>query len=300
MRLRGAVVGGLAAAAIAGPAQACPLPVAYPGDDAPKVAIAQWMARGASGAGLPRELPVMGALVASGLQNLAQGGSDSAGYFQMRVALWNTGQYAGYPDHAELQLKWFIDYATKVRQMHLAQGEPDPLPDENAWGSWVADVLLPPEQYRGAYQLRLAEARELIGPPCPGDPGPAAPVAPAPVAVPDTTAPVARLGGTRNQHPLRRGAILVEVTCPGEACRAAATGTLRLPGRARVLHLRAQPAALAQGQTRALRLALSKVARSAVRRALRTHRALQARLLVTVTDTAGNAATTTRTVRLVA
>jgi hypothetical protein len=83
MRLRAAALGALAAAVLAGPARGCPLPVAYPGDNAPKDAIAQWMARGASDAGLPRELPVMGALVASGLQNLAQGGSDSAGYFQV-------------------------------------------------------------------------------------------------------------------------------------------------------------------------------------------------------------------------
>jgi hypothetical protein len=298
MKLRVAVVGVVAAAVLAGPARACPLPVAYPGDDAPKVAIAQWMARSAMDAGLPGELPVMGALVASGLQNLAQGAGDSAGYFQMRVAVWNAGQYAGYPDHPELQLKWFVDYAIKARQMDLAQGEPDPLLDDNAWGSWVADVLLPLQQYRGAYQLRLAEARELIGPACPGDPGPAAPGAPAPAPAPDTTAPVAHVGGARDQHPLRRGAILVEVTCPSEACRAAATGTLRLPGRARALRLRAQPAALAQGQTLALRLALSRAARSAVRRALRAHHVLRAKLLVTVTDTAGNAATTARTVRV--
>jgi hypothetical protein len=183
--------------------------------------------------------------------------------------------------------------------MHLARGEPDPLPDENAWGSWVADVPLPPEQYRGAYQLRLAEVRELIGPACPGDPGPASPVAPAPVAVPDTTAPVARLSGSRDQRPLRRGAILVAVTCPAEACTAGATGTLRLPGRAHALRPCVCRVPVGQGQTLTLRVALSRAARAAVRRALRTHRALHARLRVTVTDTAGNAATATRTVRLV-
>jgi hypothetical protein len=114
-----------------------------------------------------------------------------------------------------------------------------------------------------------------------------------------TTPPVARLGGSRDQRPLRRGAILVAVTCPAEACAAGATGTLRLPGRAHALRLRARRVPVGQGQTLTLRLALSRAARAVLRRALRTHRALHARLLVTVTDTAGNAATATRTVRLV-
>jgi hypothetical protein len=299
MWLRAVVLGVLAAALLAGPARACPLPLAYPGDDAPKDAIAQWMAHGASNAGLPRELPVMGALVASGLNNLPFGEADEVGYFQMRVSIWNQGAYAGFPDHPVLQLQWFIDLAVKVRQGDLAQGRPDPVPNESAWGEWVADVLRPAEQYRGRFQLRLPEARRLIGPACPGDTPPPEATQPAPAPAPDTTAPAVRLGGARDQHALRRGALLVQVTCPAEACTAAAIGTLRLPGRVRALRLRAPGLTVGQGQTLTLRLALSRAARSAARRALRSHRALQARLLVTVTDTAGNAATVARTVRLV-
>jgi hypothetical protein len=298
MRLRAAVLGALGAAVLAGPARACPLPVDYPGDTAAKAAIAGWMARHAMDSGLPGELPVMGALVASGLTNLSSAGADEAGYFQMRVSLWNAAPYLGFPDHPELQLQWFIDYAIRARQDDLAQGAPDPLEDENAWGEWVADVLRPAEPYRGRYQLRLAEARQLIGPACPGDAPSPGPTQPAPAPAPDTTAPEARLGGPRAQHGLRRGALLVEVTCPAEACTAAATGTLRLPGRAQALRLRSRRAPVGQGQTLTLRLALSTAVRSAVRRALRERRALRARLLVTVTDTAGNAATATRTVRL--
>ena len=45
------------------------------------------MAEGALKAGLPVELPVMGALVESDLTNLAYGDSDAVGFFQMRQHL---------------------------------------------------------------------------------------------------------------------------------------------------------------------------------------------------------------------
>jgi hypothetical protein len=300
MRLRASVLAVLAAAVLAGPARGCPLPTVYPGDDATKVELAQWMARRAIDRAIPAELPVMGALVASGVKNLGSGAADEVGYFQMRVGIWNTGAYAGFPDHPELQINWFLDQAIANRQSRIAAGRPDPAGDANLWGDWIADVLRPPEQYRGRYQLRLDEARQLIGPPCLGD-APTAPVTqppPTPASAPDTTAPVARLSGALAQHPLRRAAILVAVTCPAEACTAGATGMLRLPGRTHALRLRARPVSVGQGQTLTLRLALSRAARSAVRRALRTRRGLEARLLVTVTDTAGNAATAPRSVRL--
>ena len=85
----------------------------YPGDGAPKEQVAAWMARMAQAAGLPPELPVMAALVESGLSNLDHGDADSLGFFQMRVSVWNRDEYAGYPDSPELQMKWFIDQATR-------------------------------------------------------------------------------------------------------------------------------------------------------------------------------------------
>jgi len=107
----------------------------------------------------------MGALVASGLRNLplGQGEADSAGYFQMRVGIWDRGDYAGFPERPELQLRWFIDLATRVRRARIEGGRGDPLADEAGWGEWIADVLRPPEQNRGRYQQRLPQARELIG-----------------------------------------------------------------------------------------------------------------------------------------
>jgi hypothetical protein len=295
MKVRVAVLGILATAIVATPARACPLPVAYPGDGAAKDAIAQWMARGALAAGLPGELPVMGALVESSLTNIPQGDRDTAGYFQTRVAVWNKPPYQDFPQHPELQLQWFVDLATQARRADLARGF-DPLADETMWGNWIADVLVPAEQYRGRYELRLAEARALIGPACQegAAPGAAQPV-PTPV---DTTAPLARLSGPREQHPLRRGALLVDVTCPAEACSATAAATLRLPGRAHALRLAARPVVLGPGQKRTLRLVMSRSARSALRRALRGGRVVKAKLVVVVADTVGNEATATRTVRL--
>ena len=85
----------------------------YPGDSAPKAEVTQWMARQAKKAGV-RELPVMAGLVESGLRNINYGDADSVGFFQMRVGTWNHGEYAGYPEHAELQLKWFLDHAVAL------------------------------------------------------------------------------------------------------------------------------------------------------------------------------------------
>jgi hypothetical protein len=133
----------------------------YPGDSAPAAAIAQWMGRYAVKAHLPAELPVMGALVESNLYNVPAGQSDAdtAGYFRMRVGIWDTGAYAGFPTNPQLQLQWFIDRAFIARDQRLAAGLPI---TEAYYGDWIADVLRPPEQYRGRYQLRLGDARTLL------------------------------------------------------------------------------------------------------------------------------------------
>jgi hypothetical protein len=133
----------------------------YPGD-ANKELLAQWMARTAYRAGLPPELPVMAGLVESGLRNLNYGDADSVGFFQMRVGIWNQGEYAGYPDDPQLQMKWFLDQAVALKEKRIAQGFTDFGSDPAAYGEWIADVERPAEQYRGRYQLRLDEARQLI------------------------------------------------------------------------------------------------------------------------------------------
>jgi putative modified peptide len=138
------------------------VPADYPGDDAGQAALAKWLAKRAENAGLPPELPVMAALVESGVKNLNFGDADSVGFFQMRVGIWNKGEYAGYPDNPGLQIKWFIDSALAHEKQEIARGDADFGKDPATWGEWIADVERPAEQYRGRYQLRLAEARRLL------------------------------------------------------------------------------------------------------------------------------------------
>jgi putative modified peptide len=132
----------------------------YPSDSAPRARIATWMGSQAQKRGLPAELPVMAALVESDMHNLNYGDADSVGYFQMRVGTWNQGEYAGYPDHAELQLKWFLDQAEAVKKQRIAAGKP--VDDPQGYGEWIADIERPRAEYRGRYQLHLDDARELL------------------------------------------------------------------------------------------------------------------------------------------
>jgi hypothetical protein len=120
------------------------------------------MAGRAAAAGLPPELPVMAGLVESGLRNLDHGHADSLGFFQMRTSVWNSGEYAGYADDPELQMRWFIDQAVALKERRVAEGYASFGTDPSAYGEWIADVERPAEQYRGRYQLRLEEARSLI------------------------------------------------------------------------------------------------------------------------------------------
>ncbi len=102
----------------------------------------------------------MASLVESGMKNLNFGDADSVGFFQMRVGIWNQGEYAGYPDKPELQVKWFLDNAESVKKARIASGKP--IDDPNSYGDWIADVERPAEQYRGRYQTKLAEAQDLL------------------------------------------------------------------------------------------------------------------------------------------
>jgi murein DD-endopeptidase MepM/ murein hydrolase activator NlpD len=133
----------------------------YPGD-ADKARLAQWMARQAQKAGLPPELPVMAGLVESGLSNLNHGDRDSLGFFQMRTSIWDQGEYKGYANTPELQLKWFISQAQGIKQKRLADGFSSFGTDPSAYGRWCADVENCQEDLRYKYQLRLDEARQLI------------------------------------------------------------------------------------------------------------------------------------------
>ena len=135
---------------------------AYPGDHAPRSAIAAWMGDAAQRAGLPRELPVMAALVESGLKNDNYGDRDSLGFFQMRTSIWDHGKYAGFPKDPRLQLRWFIDEAQTLKATRLREGVAGFGHDPDDYGDWIADIERPAAQYRGRYQLQLDAARQLL------------------------------------------------------------------------------------------------------------------------------------------
>jgi hypothetical protein len=156
---------------------------------------------------------------------------------------------------------------------------------------------------RGRYQLRLDEARGLLGAACAAAAGDAttAPgaIVPAPAAPVDTAAPVAELGGERRQRALHRGAIVLTVACPAETCTAVATATLRLPRARRPVRIGSKPRLLAAGQRGTLRLALEGRLRGRVRKVLRSRPSQAASVVVLVLDRAGNRTVRTRTVRIV-
>ena len=135
----------------AGPIAACATASIYPGDGAEKTAIAGWLAAAARSRALPPELPVMASLVESGLTNAQGKAGDSAGFFQMRVGIWNTGEYAGYPGKPELQAKWFIDQALAVRRRRVAGGDAQFGEHPARWGEWIADVERPRQRLRSRY-----------------------------------------------------------------------------------------------------------------------------------------------------
>jgi len=146
-------------------AQARAAAVAPAADDPTAIAIAHWMAAGASAAGIPAELPVMAALVESGLRNLPYGDRDSVGYFQMRLSVWNHGRYEGYLTRPELQLRWFVDRALTVQAARVAAGDAGYGADPATWGEWIGDIEQPAARYRGRYGQRLAEAQALLAAP---------------------------------------------------------------------------------------------------------------------------------------
>jgi beta-glucanase (GH16 family) len=116
----------------------------------------------------------------------------------------------------------------------------------------------------------------------------------------DRTVPIARLFAQRTQT--LRAAVVVKVLCPDEACRATATGTVRVPGlgraKAATYTSRAPTATIARGARTAVKLTLSRSARAAIARALRAGRRIVLKLGVRVADEAGNILPGTRQVTL--
>jgi hypothetical protein len=293
-RVRRALAIAALAAALAGPASASAADcVTYPGDDAPKSTLAAWMAYGANARGVPGELPVMAALVESNMTNLAAGDSDTAGYFQMRTSIWNRGVYAGYPTNPQLQLNWFVDTALQVLASRRAS-DPSFGADETRYGEWVADVERPAQQYRYRYQLRLGDARALIGAGCIADGAPAPP--PPPSETTDATPPDLNLARAR---PLRRlKGLAVGVECPGEGCTVAVSARIALPGAARAYRLSSAPRVLAADQRATVSLRFGRHLRAALAKRRGLGRHTRAQVSARASDAAGNASVERHSVRL--
>jgi hypothetical protein len=304
----------LVVVAVSGPSAraACTYPGSYPGDNAAKEKIAAWMAGGARDAGLPGELPVMAALVDSGLKNLAPGDSSTAGYFQMRVDIWNKGDYAGFPEHPTLQLQWFIDQAQAVRQRAVAGGNTGYGEDPSTWGVWVADVQRPAEQYRGRYQLRLEDARTLIasgcaapdpatpapdpGPgPTPSDPG--SPSDPDMQLIPDSLLPRMAVQAKRYQDAARSGALAIAASCANEPCLMRAAASVAIPKKG-VFRMSVAPVQVERGANRIFRLKLSSKLRKLAAASLRKKACPLAAVRVVAANAGGYRNSMSRTVRL--
>jgi hypothetical protein len=116
--------------------------------------VAGWMASEAVKRQVPDVLPVMTALVESGLKNLGYGDRDSLGYFQERPSQgWGTAEQIMNPEYA---LDKFLDVAEEMRRAVSWT-------DAGALGNWAQDVQRSayPDRYAGAYP----QARGLVGAP---------------------------------------------------------------------------------------------------------------------------------------
>jgi hypothetical protein len=273
------------------------------------------MAGGASAAGIPGELPVMGALVSSGMQNLNTGDASDAGYFQIRIDIWDQGDYAGFREHPSLQLQWFIDHALAIRQQRIAQGIAQYGQDPSKWGEWVADVERPAAQYRDRYQPRLEEARSLIAAGCAApaaaEPGPATPPGPdpgsggqpAPAApdlqlIPESVLPNLKMTVRKRQDTAGAGGLVATAVCTNESCFVTARGTIAVPGRG-LFRVAAPSQKLKRGERGKFKLALGKKVRKLVAGALGRGAFPQAAIRLVAANAGGYRISASRTVVLV-
>jgi hypothetical protein len=112
----------------------------------------------------------------------------------------------------------------------------------------------------------------------------------------DTIDPKARLSGRLTQT--ADAAIGVTVSCGAEACKVVASGSVSVPGAARLFRLRTVKRAVAAKHRASLALRVPAKAQRAIRVALRHHRRVAARITVRVADKAGNARIRHRRVKL--
>ncbi len=135
--------------------------------------------------------------------------------------------------------------------------------------------------------------------PAPVDPMPlpapvAPPLPPAPSPAPDRVVALGTVRTAASQDVDRLG---ITVT-PGEAVTAKLSGTVSVPGGAKVYRFKTVTTSIAAGARTQLSLKLSGKGKNAVKRAIRRGKRLKAKLSLVTTDSAGNAMTSKYSVRL--
>ena len=143
--------------------------------------------------------------------------------------------------------------------------------------------------------LRI-DPRETTGssPPPPPGPPPAPPPPPPPGASADTTPPRPILGGRRRQSMRRKRSVIVSAGC-SERCRSRVSGTISVPGAARVYRLRGRQLVLEPGtRTRVILVA----PRAAVKAIRARRRFVTALVSLRVRDGVGNTASVLRRFRV--
>ena len=132
-----------------------------------------------------------------------------------------------------------------------------------------------------------------------GDPATAPSSSPRPAA-PDNSPPTVKLSGPTSQRLGTR--VSVTVSCPDETCRVIVTGKVLVPKahsrKPRGYPLKATTKTILTGKKATLRLTIPVKTRRIIRRALNARRVVTAKLTVKVSDSAGNARTLPREVRL--
>jgi hypothetical protein len=113
----------------------------------------------------------------------------------------------------------------------------------------------------------------------------------------DTRPPTLELGGSRRQDALAKRRVFVYVTSD-EAARLSASGTISMPGAARALRLGYASTSVAAGSRTRLALKLGRNVVRQVRRALRSHVPVRARVAVVARDAAGNTSSAHRKIRI--
>jgi hypothetical protein len=212
------------------------------------------------------------------------------------------------------------DYNLVHRVNENTDGSPGPV-HETSFGNNVASAWITISWSGGKPSVKTkktCKATAQCGTP-PPPPAPPSPPPPTPKPTPPppgggttTTTPVATPGvttdtiapklvfasGTTERFKARSTALWVVAGCD-EQCSLAAQGTVSFLGSAKVLRTGKTTLKLPAGSRTKVVLSLSRSLRRAIRHALAHHKRVRVRVTLTVVDSSGNSATSTRTLKLV-